>query len=72
MWWLISWVMITVFEVGAEESRLTEGCAILEESQKKQLLRAQEQGVAHAYLQPVAWEVESVQKVLEALVADEL
>lgn len=39
-----------VFEVGAEESRLTEGCTILEESQKKQFLRAQEQGVAHAYL----------------------
>ena len=36
------------------------------------MLRAQEQGIAHAYLQPVAWEVESVQKVLGALVADEL
>lgn len=57
---MISWVVLTVFEVGAEESRLIEDCGVLEVSQKKQLLRAQEQGVAHACLQAVAWEVESV------------
>lgn len=39
-----------VFEVGAEESRLNRRLHNFEESQKKQFLRAQEQGIAYAYL----------------------
>ena len=41
---------------------------VIKESWEEWHLGAQKQGVSHVYLQPVVWEVESVQEVLEALV----
>lgn len=55
-----------VVEVGGEEFGFIEGHTVIKKSRKDQQVLAQEQGAAHAHLQPVTQEADSVQEVLEA------
>lgn len=55
-----------IVEVSEEEFGFIEGHAVIKKSRKDRQVLAQEQGVAHVHLQPVAREVKSVQEVLEA------